>query len=218
MKSSSLENKALQTQLLGSLNKEQPCSPSPWFSLKRGQKAWRGVCCVVNLLWVTDLVVFLMCQVHEEHLEVVGPWAPSVQDAIFPSSSCPTLLSWNCTCSLKVPWAAWLGVGQAEPKWFWKEAAAELSSWELTTRLCRLWLDWVVFLFSWPWGELLNLLVLWFSCLFVCGLWTCVLRGVVVTLRLHPPCKQYSFGVLIKRIIESAELAICWVEAQMEEI
>lgn len=147
MKSSSLENKALQTQLLGSLNKEQPCSPSPWFSLKRGQKAWRGVCCVVNLLWVTDLVVFLMCQVHEEHLEVVGPWAPSVQDAIFPSSSCPTLLSWNCTCSLKVPWAAWLGVGQAEPKWFWKEAAEQCclaESWPLGS----VGSDWIGWFFS----------------------------------------------------------------------
>lgn len=51
-----------------------------------------------------------------------------------------------------------------------------------------------------------------------CGLWACMLRGVVVSLRLHPPPKQYSFGVLIKRIIESAELAIGWVEAQREEI
>lgn len=51
-----------------------------------------------------------------------------------------------------------------------------------------------------------------------CGLWTCVLRDVVVTLRLHPPPKQYSYGVLIKRIIESSELAICWIEAQREEI
>lgn len=46
----------------------------------------------------------------------------------------------------------------------------------------------------------------------------CMLRGVVASLRLHPPPKQYSFEVLIKRIIESAELAICWVEAQREEI
>lgn len=45
-----------------------------------------------------------------------------------------------------------------------------------------------------------------------------MLRGVVVTLRLRPPPKQYSIGVLIKRIIESSELAICWVEAQREEI
>lgn len=51
-----------------------------------------------------------------------------------------------------------------------------------------------------------------------CVLWTCLLRGVVVTLRLHPPPKQYSFRVLIRRTIESAELAICWVEAQTEEI
>lgn len=45
-----------------------------------------------------------------------------------------------------------------------------------------------------------------------------MLGGVVVTLRLHPPPKQYSFGVPIKRIIESAELAICWVEVQREEM
>lgn len=45
-----------------------------------------------------------------------------------------------------------------------------------------------------------------------------MLRGVVMTLRLHPLPKQYSYGVLIKRIIESSELAICWIEAQKEEI
>lgn len=39
-----------------------------------------------------------------------------------------------------------------------------------------------------------------------------------MSLRVHPHSKQYSFGVLIKRIIESAKLAICWVKAQREEI
>lgn len=52
-----------------------------------------------------------------------------------------------------------------------------------------------------------------------CALWTCLLRGeAVVNLRLHPPSEQYYFGVLIKRIIEWAELAVCWVKAQKEEI
>lgn len=52
-----------------------------------------------------------------------------------------------------------------------------------------------------------------------CALWTWLLRGkAVVSLRQHPPSKEYSFGVLIKRITESAKLAICWVKAQREEI
>lgn len=62
--------------------------------------------------------------------------------------------------------------------------------------------------------------MLWFSVFMGwCALCVGLLRGeVVMNLRLHPPSKQYCFGVLIKRIIESAELAVCWAKAQKEEI